>query len=150
MRKRSLALALFATIAWCDGTATAQETDAVAIAEASRAFSDAYVRGDTAAIRELYTGDAVLLPPGREIQGRDAIARYFAPGPDRVNLSHAMESSDLRVHGDLAVDFGTWRNTWRIADSEAQSAAGRYLVVWRRGEDGRWRIEHDMWHRPTD
>lgn len=119
-----------------------------AITAASRSFSAAYVAGDTAAIRALYTDDAVLLPPGREVRGRDAIVRYFAPGPNRVNEAHAMTSSELRIDGDRAVDIGTWSNTWRIGDGERSSASERYLVVWRRGGDGRWRIEVDMWHRP--
>jgi metallo-beta-lactamase class B len=55
--------------------ARAGQDDRAAIAAASRTFSDAYVRGDTATIRGLYTPDAVLLPPGREIRGRDAIVR---------------------------------------------------------------------------
>ena len=129
--------------------AAAQSDDGARIAAASRAFSAAYVRGDTAGIRALYTDDAVLLPPGREVRGVDQIVRYFAPGPRRVNLTHAMESSELRITGDIAVDTGTWSNTWRIGDGEPQSAADQYLVVWRREADGRWRIEYDMWHRPT-
>ena len=120
--------------------------DSTQIAAASRSFSEAYVRGDTAAIRALYTVDGVLLPPGREVRGRDGIARYFAPGPNRVNVTHRMQSSELRLHGDVAIDVGTWHNTWRIGDAPERSASDRYLVVWRRGDDGRWRIEYDMWH----
>lgn len=129
--------------------APAQTSDSTEIAAASHQFSAAYVRGDTATIRELYTPDAVLLPPASEVRGRDAIVRYFAPGPRRENVSHAMESSELRIDGDVAVDVGTWRNVWRIDGGPAQEAADRYLVVWRRGGDGAWRIEYDMWHRPS-
>ena len=120
--------------------------DSTQIAAASRSFSQAYVRGDTAAIRALYTEDAVLLPPGREVRGLDGIAQYFAPSPNRVNITHRMESSELRLRGDVAIDIGTWHNTWRIGDAPERSASDWYLVVWRRGDDGRWRIEYDMWH----
>lgn len=130
------------------GAEASEEADRRAITEASRAFSAAYVAGDTASIRDLYTDDAVLLPPGGEVRGRDAIVRYFAPGPRRVNEAHAMTSSELRIDGDRAVDLGTWSNTWRIGGGEPSRAEERYLVVWRRGADGRWRIEIDMWHRP--
>lgn len=154
MRGSRIGWLVVAALAACaegapDAPATPDDADArEAITTASRAFSDAYVAGDTAAIRGLYTEDARLLPPGREVRGRDAIVRYFAPGPNRVNLTHAMTSADLSIEGDLAIDLGTWSNTWRIGDGEAQEASERYLVVWRRGEDGRWRIDVDMWHRP--
>lgn len=120
------------------------------IAAASRAFSQAYVAGDTATIRELYMPDAILLPPDREVRGRDAIARYFAPGTRSTNVAHAMVSDELRIINDMAVDVGIWSHTSRVNDGSLRRATGRYLVVWRRGEDGRWRIEHDMWHRPAN
>jgi uncharacterized protein (TIGR02246 family) len=145
---RATACVVLALLTTTPARAGAQ-SDSTAIAAASRAFSAAYVSGDTAAIRRLYTEDAMLLPPGRELRGRDAIVRYFTPGPRRVNVSHAMEPSDLRIRGDVAIDVGTWSNTWRIDDGPEQNASDRYLVVWRRGSDGAWRIEHDMWHRPS-
>lgn len=125
------------------------ENDRSRIAAAGQAFSRAYVAGDTAAIRDFYTPDAVLLPPDGEVRGRDAIVRYYAPGPRLRQLHHAMISHDLRVVGDLAVDAGTWTNTVQRVGQPPREASGRYLVVWRRSGDGRWRIEYDVWHRPT-
>ena len=121
-----------------------------AIKKASVAFSDAYVRGDTDAIRNLYTEDAAILPPGRTIRGNSKIAGYFAPRPNRENISHSMESSELKVEGNLAIDIGMWNNTWKSGNAKEQSASGQYLVVWKRGTDGRWRIQYDMWHRPGE
>ena len=46
--------------------------DSTAIVAASRAFSAAYVRNDTAALGRIYSDSAVLLPPNREIRGRAA------------------------------------------------------------------------------
>lgn len=130
--------------------AAAQTTDDAAgsIAAASASFSRAYMAGDTATIRALYTEDGMLLPPERTVEGRDAITRYFAPGSRRENTHHAMVSERLEVTGDVAVDVGTWHNRWRIDGGEERTASGAYLVVWRRGADGRWRIQYDAWHRP--
>lgn len=127
----------------------ARMAEASAVAEASAAFSRAYVAGDLAAIRSLYTHDALLLPPGGRVQGVERIVRYFAPGPGRENLSHAMRSERVEIFDSVAVDAGTWSNTWRVDGGPVREASDRYLVVWRRGDDGRWRIAYDVWHRPS-
>ena len=132
------------------GAGPSRDTTALAaITAASRAFSAAYVRGDTAAIRALYWPDAVLLPPEGDVAGVDAIVRYFAPGPGRVNLNHSMQSDSIHVSGELATDVGTWTNTWRSGSGPVRSASGRYLVVWGRTPDGAWRMRYDLWHRPA-
>ena len=127
----------------------AQQTDSAAIAAAGAAFSRAYVAGDSATIRQLYTEDSLLLPPGALIEGRDRVVRYFGPGPRRENVSHSMTSERLEISGDMAVDVGTWNNRWRIDGGPVQEVSDRYMLVWRKGEDGRWRIAYDMWHRPS-
>lgn len=123
--------------------------DRAAIAAASRAFSAAYLRNDTAALGQLYADSGVLLPPGREIRGRAAIQRYFAWGPRHRQLEHAMTSAELRIHGDVAIDVGTWTSTAQRGDNPPATASERYLVVWVRESDGQWRILYDMWHRPA-
>lgn len=90
----------------------------------------------------------MLLPPGGNVEGRDAVVRYFAPGPRRQNTHHAMVSERLHVTADVAVDVGTWHNRWRIDGGPEQEASAPYLVVWARGGDGLWRIRYDAWHRP--
>ncbi len=123
--------------------------DRAAIGVASRAFSAAYVANDTAALGQVYADSGVLLPPGREVRGRAAIQRYFAWGPNYRQVAHAMHSAQLTISGDMAVDVGTWTSTGQRADGPASVASERYLVVWVREHDGRWRILYDMWHRPA-
>jgi ketosteroid isomerase-like protein/catechol 2,3-dioxygenase-like lactoylglutathione lyase family enzyme len=122
--------------------------DRAAIAAASRAFSDATVHNDSAALMRVYTQDAWLLPPNRTVRGREDIARYFRWGEGFRQLAHAMTSEDLVVDGDLAIDAGTWSSTNQNGDAPPTTLSGRYLVVWERGADGAWRMRHDMWHRP--
>jgi len=154
-----LAVLLLLTVAGCGHSpsrspATAppaqREADArTAIAGASAAFSAAYVRNDMAALGELYTEDAVLLPPGREIRGREAIRRYFAWSPNHRQIAHSMVPAELIVSGAVATDLGTWHSTSQRGDEPPATASGQYLVVWVRGADGVWRIQYDMWHRPA-
>jgi ketosteroid isomerase-like protein len=128
---------------------TGASSDSAAIAAASRAFSAAYVRNDTAALGRIYSDSAVLLPPNREIRGRAAIQRYFAWAPDYRQVAHTMESAELTIDVNLAIDVGTWTSTGRRGDADPSTASERYLVVWVREGDGAWRILYDMWHRPA-
>jgi len=134
-------------------TAAAQASggarDSISIAAASRAFSAAYMRNDTAALGQIYSDSAVLLPPNREIRGRRAIQRYFAWGQNYRQIAHSMESTRLTVEGDLAVDVGTWTSTGQRGDAAPTTASERYLVIWVRESDRAWRMLYDMWHRPA-
>jgi len=124
-------------------------SDSARIAEASRAFSDAYVRNDTTALGQVYSDTAVLYPPHREIVGRAAIRRYFAWGAPYRQLEHAMQSERLTITGDIAVDIGRWTSTGQRGTAAPTTASERYLVVWVRESDGEWRILYDMWHQPS-
>lgn len=120
--------------------------DSLAIAEAARAFSRAYVEGDSATIASLYTEDALLLPPGRDVRGREGAVRWFYAPPARRPREHHLQAEALRIHGDIATDVGHWN----VVNAAGEEFRGRYLVVWRKDDDGRWRMMYDMWHSPPD
>ncbi|NOT08874.1 MAG: nuclear transport factor 2 family protein [Gemmatimonadales bacterium] len=125
------------------------EGDSLAIVNASRAFSAAYVRNDSSALGAVYADSAVLMPPGREIRGRSAIRRYFSWGPRYRQIAHAMTSLRLTINGNMAVDAGTWTSTSQRGDAPEATRSERYLIVWVREPDQRWRILYDMWHIPA-
>lgn len=125
-------------------------TDAkAAIIATSRAFSAAYVGNDMNALGQLYTEDAVLLPHGREVRGRVEIQRFFTRKPPYRQVAHSMESANLDLRGDTAIDTGTWHSTVQRGDEPPNAASGAYLVVWVRDDAGAWRIKYDMWHPPA-
>jgi len=145
---------LFATVvlsclAWpLIGHAEGAPDDRAAISAASRAFSAAYIANDVEGLKAIYTADAVLLAPGKEIRGRNEAGEYFRWRPGYRQVDHAMTTDELLVRGDTAIDVGTWHSIGQRGDAEPSSASGRYLVVWVRESDGAWRIKYDMWHRP--
>lgn len=112
------------------------------------AFSGAYVRGDFAAMANLYTADAVLLPADRVVRGRSDIEQYFTYGPNRIQVAHSMTPKSLeRLDANTVVEIGVWSSTAGSADQPAGTASGRHMLVWHR-VDGRWLIAYDVWHRP--
>jgi ketosteroid isomerase-like protein len=115
-----------------------------AFEEAYAAFSAAYRAGDPAAVAALYADDAFYLAPGEEIERGD-VARHFAflssveagSGP-----IIEFEIVDRDVSGDLAYDIGYF--TFRREGEPAENAPrGKFIVIWKRGEGGVWRIHAD-------
>ena len=122
-----------------------------AIRAAGAAFSRAFEAGDTTALGGLYTEDALLLAPGDTVRGRAAIRRWFRPREGGNQFTHQLIVDDLSITGDVAVDRGRWVQAFPGEDGEApRETSGVYLVIWRRGPDGAWRMKYDMWHAPYD
>ncbi|MCM8557766.1 YybH family protein [Sphingomicrobium sediminis] len=118
-----------------------------AIAAQARAFSAAYVAGDLDALLDIYTDDAVAIAGARDpIIGREALAAYWQPSDRFEVVRHETVTHGLDIEGDIAIDHGIYRGATRATGSEeVQAFSGRYVIVWKRGEDGVWRMSHDMW-----
>ena len=110
-------------------------------------FVAAYAAADPDLVAAVYTEDALYLAPERDVvRGRAAIREIFAafldpfrergePGP-----VVAFEIVDRAVSGDLAYDVGYY--ILGREGSERRSR-GKFVVVWKRGADGAWRIHAD-------
>lgn len=113
------------------------------------AFSRAYALANVQMLMDsVYADSAFYLPPASPIlQGKDHFRGEFAflerftreggPGP-----AISFEIVDRDYAGDLAYDIGTY--TLRTPGQPAEDATrGKFIVIWKRGEDGRWRMHAD-------
>ena len=122
--------------------------DGIAIADAARAFSAAYVRGDPEAMAASYTDDAVIFPDRRAaISGRQAIQEYWTLPDNRRITLHQIVPDHVVIHGDVAYDHGRFTISGTTDGVPWGPSWGKYVVVWRRGADGKWRMQLDMWNR---
>lgn len=127
-------------------SAQAASADSSAIHQLARQFSAAYVRGDAAAMADLYTADAVIFPERSEwITGREAIRRYWTLGPGHRITRHVLTPTRIIVDGAHAYDYGTFEIAGERDGVAWGPSRGKYVVVWRRGQGG-WRMQLDIWN----
>ena len=101
-----------------------------------------------AALDDVYTSDARILPPGAPmISGRERIKKFWSDLVQSVNVTSAVLASiDVVPAGDGLVEIG--RATLTI-EPEGQSATQlevKYVVFWRQ-ENGRWKWHVDIWNQ---
>jgi len=99
------------------------------------------------AIAALYTEDGVFLDPsGQRFAGRSAIKDLMRKVTQTFDSTIQLTSLSAERSGALAYDSGTFTET--LVDRSTGStihASGSYLQILRRGDDGRWRIAHQVW-----
>jgi len=132
---------LAVTLTGCAGSPSRGEARP-AIEGANSKWEAALSRGDAAAIANLYTLDAQLLPAnGNVVSGREAIQKYWqdaiSSGFKAVNLT-TLEAESC---GDTAYEVGKYSVP---GEAGKVAATGDYIVIWKR-DHGRWWLHRDIW-----
>ena len=80
------------------------------IEETNREFMAAVNRGDTSKVAELYTADAVVLPPNAEIvRGRDGAKALFDGMIEQLGLpTLTLSTIEVTELGDTAYEVGAY------------------------------------------
>jgi uncharacterized protein (TIGR02246 family) len=118
-----------------------------AIAEVNAEFARALVAGDARAMAAVFAEDGEIIPATQRgfVSGRTEIESYNARRLTAGRyLDVVITTVQLGVSGDLAWETGTSRVTMQHGKSAPVTLTGRYLAVWRREADGRWRIRADL------
>jgi uncharacterized protein (TIGR02246 family) len=116
------------------------DTDAIRAAEL--ALAEAFEDTDPTAWVNSYAEDAIFVGPGTPaIEGRAAL---LAVAPQIAMSSLEIVADSTIGAGDFAATTG--RATWVSGkrDSGAPTVRRRFLMVWRRDPDGRWRIAREL------
>ena len=134
----SVALAILALVQPQAAFAGDEEDIAAVNAEWERAANS----GDAAGLTALYTDDAMLLPPASPmVQGRDNIQTYWEAMIDMGVSNMDLNTIELTVSGSDAFEVGTFTYT-----AGGTQASGKAIVLWKKGNDGKWRFHRDIWN----
>ncbi|MBT8447980.1 MAG: SgcJ/EcaC family oxidoreductase [Gammaproteobacteria bacterium] len=118
-----------------------------AIEAAADAWIKHYLAGDLDALMTLYTDNATVALHGQPmLQGKAAIREYFAPriGVNKVTFQILPEA--MEIYGNRAHLISKYWMTITPQDAQepAWRDAGRSLLIYHRGEDGRWLLHVDI------
>lgn len=121
--------------------------DLAALRGVNEAFAEALSAGDVKRIGDLYTEDAFLLPPNAAaLRGRAAVVGYFEGLLKAGKVSLQVRSGSASADGALGYDAGQFAFELTPAQGSPTRDSGKYLVVLKRGADGRWRMAVDTWN----
>jgi ketosteroid isomerase-like protein len=126
---------------------SAIEAVKLAMASTNEIFnSEVFGKRNLAALDDVYTSDARILPPGAPmVSGREAIKTFWGGVIQSLNASAAVLASvDVMPAGDGVVEIGSAVLTAAPEGSTVQVEV-KYVVYWKQ-EDGRWKWHVDIWN----
>lgn len=143
MRKLILASLILGTSA-CAAVAQTVEDE---VRAARAAWDEAYSAGDLDRLMELYTEAAVSMAPGFPASvGREAIEADLGGFLAEHETQHETDIEDILVEGDLAIERAAYTDQITPEGGETFTERGKHIVVYRRGEDGAWRVLWEIWN----
>ena len=101
-------------------------------------------KGDFEAIGQLYTTDAIALPPGSAmVKGRAAIGAMWKNLAQEAGNPKVTTLEVKRLSPSAVREIGTF--SLMTKGSSPKELSGKYLVVWEKVR-GDWRLAADIWN----
>lgn len=117
--------------------------------DADDAWSKAAASKDLEKTVAYYSNDATVLPPNAPIATtKDAIKKLWgdllaSPG---LIISWKATKVEAAKSGDLGFVSGTYEFTMNDASGKPTTDKGKYVEVWEKQADGKWKCGTDIWN----
>ena len=129
------------------------EAEKAALHEATDAFHAAAPSMDVEKLASHYASDVLLLPPGGErMQGTEAARSFlsgFAAMPGAKARFEKPRIMEVSRGGDLGYTLGDAVFSFEGPDGEPVTQRVRELHLWKKQDDGSWKIVIDIWNSGT-
>jgi len=109
-------------------------------------FAQAFNSGNAAALAQLYTQQASVLPPGAPMASGRAAIQQFWEGAIRNGLKNlSLEVISVERYGNAAREIGHFGLDAPGQAGQTSRVEGKYVVIWKRA-GGNWQLETDIWN----
>jgi len=122
--------------------------DIAAIQTIFENYQNTLNNGDAAGFANLYTEDAIRMPPNTPaLVGKEAIRAESQDFADQVVLTLTNEVAEVEVIGDWAFIRGAWRASVTPREGgQATERSGKWLSIAVRQPDGTWKLHRHIWN----
>jgi ketosteroid isomerase-like protein len=106
---------------------------------------------DVHTLRDLWTDDCVLLPPGRlPIVGKEAVWAYIQEQNEELEgveiLEYRQEFKEVTLAGEWAFEWGVFKGAAQPSGEDVQYTRAKLFRVLRRQPSGTWKVARSIWH----
>ena len=124
------------------------EEDIAAINKVREMEAETVNEAKTDSVKRIYAEDVESIPPGEAIlKGSDAVQRWHTDLVEQYDVELKYTGSDIKVVGDWAIEQYAGVVTMAPkSGGESMTEHVRGIHVYRRGDDGAWKITHDIWN----
>jgi uncharacterized protein (TIGR02246 family) len=117
------------------------------IEQAVARFSEAFNRGDVAAVAAMYdTGAVVLAPNAPPMRGRQNIEALWAGARQQGFRNRTLVVNSVELIDGHAIELGSYTLVIQPPGQAETIDRGKYLVVWKRQVDGTWKLYRDAFN----
>ena len=139
---------VLAVVSVVDEAAAGSDEHKAAIDEVREMEAASVNNADSSSIPKIYSQDVEYIPPGEPVlKGTDAVREWHMALIEQFDADLEYTASDIKVMGDWAIEQyeGNVKMTPKAGgDPIVEQVRG--IHVYRRGEDGTWKITKDIWN----
>jgi ketosteroid isomerase-like protein len=131
------------------GVAVAGEKEDMAAIAKIREMEEASVNEATSEhATHIYSQDVQYLPPNEPaLEGAEAVKAWLDGMIEQVEVTLKYNYSNVTIQGDMAFEqYGGVVTMTPKAGGETMTENVRGIHIYQKGEDGGWRITHDIWN----
>lgn len=127
--------------------ATTSDTFRTFALDASARWDAAFNAKQPAQVAAFYDASASLQPAGgAAVSGLAGIERFWQDLFAQGVVDHRIEIDEIVAGTELAVQRGKWSAAAHDATGARQTFGGNLLLVYRRQDDGSWKILNHIWN----
>jgi ketosteroid isomerase-like protein len=149
MKTKPLVLSTcFALLSFAFGS-SASETDTKALRDLDAQWSATAGTKDLDKTVSYYSDDAIVMPPNApSATTKEAIRNVWQDLLASAGLVISWKTTKVEVatSGDLACLSGTYELTMNDASGKSVNDHGKYVEVWEKQSDGKWKCGTDIWN----